>query len=196
MAEIRARHNYAAQNVDELSFKKRDVLILKDKKGNKGWWLAKNVEGKEGLVPSNYFDAPVTTTQDDAFDAKVSWSQTVPQLVSKKESAPAPAAKELQPVDSFGLDEWAKEMEALLLSTPSTRVTAAKVEEKKVVEKIAVEEKKVEKKQQEEERKQPEEKKEGCKSEKVEERKAEPSKPGKKTVILFFIAIDIHSRSE
>jgi hypothetical protein len=39
----------------QLSFKKKDVLTLVDKMGNKGWWKAKAPNGKEGLVPGPSF---------------------------------------------------------------------------------------------------------------------------------------------
>ena len=76
MASIRARHNYNSVHTDEvsraggvsgptmthrplphpqLSFKKKDVLTLVDKMGNKGWWKARAPSGKEGLVPGASF---------------------------------------------------------------------------------------------------------------------------------------------
>jgi hypothetical protein len=97
--------------------------------------MAKNVMGSQGLVPSNYFDPPAQTAADDSadFDAKVSWSQTLPQVSKPKSVVAAAPAQEKkvaekpaaataavsQSVDSFGLDAWAKEMEALLLSVPA-----------------------------------------------------------------------------
>ncbi len=185
--------------------------IVYGQKGNKGWWLAKDVQGREGLVPSNYFDPPVSAASEDAaFDAKVSWSQTLPQI-RKSSGTPGAASSGSNnnnsnnnnncssnnnnnnnsnnnkhgAVDSFGLDEWAKEMEQLLLSTPAPlgerRNDVKKTEPQKKVEDKKVEEKKVEEKKVEDKRNE-EKKVEDKRNEekKAEEKKAEEKKAEEK----------------
>ncbi len=108
-----------------------------------------------GTRPANYFDPPEVSKEDsDAFDAKVSWSQTaIPTLVAAAKSSPSNAAPAATaPIntaaavlpaassepDAFGLDAWAKEMEALLLSTPtggSKKTDRAKAADNKPVQK-------------------------------------------------------------
>ena len=47
-------YNYAAQNVDELSFDKNVILILIDK-NEPEWWMGRNLStSQEGLFPVNY----------------------------------------------------------------------------------------------------------------------------------------------
>lgn len=121
------------------------------------------MQGKEGLVPSNYFDAPVVEKKelDADFDAKVSWSQTLPQVTPKAQTQstappdrpakavekekPAAAAASSHSVDSFGLDAWAKEMEMLLLSVPGPNERKTQVEPKTVEAKIDVKKEEVKK---------------------------------------------------
>ncbi|KAI8140557.1 hypothetical protein BJV82DRAFT_221787 [Fennellomyces sp. T-0311] len=53
--EARALHGYHANAEDpnELSFDKDEVLEIIDKRGN--WWQARKKDGTVGIVPSNYF---------------------------------------------------------------------------------------------------------------------------------------------
>ncbi|KAI8364925.1 hypothetical protein BD560DRAFT_448328 [Blakeslea trispora] len=50
-----ALHNYqaSAEDPNELSFSKNEVLEILDKRGN--WWQARKQDGTTGIVPSNYF---------------------------------------------------------------------------------------------------------------------------------------------
>lgn len=54
---FKANYNYTAKKVDELSFKKGDVLKLirddKNSEKNKGWFVC-SLNGKSGLVPHNF----------------------------------------------------------------------------------------------------------------------------------------------
>lgn len=50
----RAQYNYTAAIEEELSFRKKDVLLILHKQAD-GWWFAENINsGDSGLVPSNY----------------------------------------------------------------------------------------------------------------------------------------------
>lgn len=50
----KAQYNYSAAIEEELSFKKRDILLVLHKQSD-GWWFAENLNsGDSGLVPSNY----------------------------------------------------------------------------------------------------------------------------------------------
>ncbi|KAI9498554.1 hypothetical protein BDB00DRAFT_798464 [Zychaea mexicana] len=55
--EAKALHAYRANAEDpnELSFEKNEILEIIDKRGN--WWQAKKKDGSLGIVPSNYFAA-------------------------------------------------------------------------------------------------------------------------------------------
>lgn len=47
------KFNYEAQNDDELSFKKGDIMMITSKEGD--WWYAHFLDSaQEGLIPSNY----------------------------------------------------------------------------------------------------------------------------------------------
>ncbi|CAO3608751.1 unnamed protein product [Mucor hiemalis] len=50
-----ALHDYqgSAEDPNELSFEKDEVLDILDKRGN--WWQARKSDGTTGIVPSNYF---------------------------------------------------------------------------------------------------------------------------------------------
>ncbi|XP_057637651.1 nephrocystin-1 isoform X1 [Chionomys nivalis] len=47
--------DFAAQQAGDLTFKKGDILHIIDKKPD-GWWLAKDAEGNEGLIPRTYLE--------------------------------------------------------------------------------------------------------------------------------------------
>lgn len=47
--------DFAAQQTGDLTFKKGDVLHIIEKKPD-GWWLAKDAEGVEGLIPRTYLE--------------------------------------------------------------------------------------------------------------------------------------------
>lgn len=50
----KAHYNYTAAIEEELSFKKKDILLILHKQSD-GWWFAENINsGDSGLVPSNY----------------------------------------------------------------------------------------------------------------------------------------------
>ena len=53
----RARYNNVAEAVDELSFKKGDIVTVlrKDHNNQVDWWLCE-LRGKRGMVPANYFE--------------------------------------------------------------------------------------------------------------------------------------------
>ena len=47
------KFNYQAQNDDELSFTKGDIMSITSKDGD--WWYARLIDSsQEGLIPSNY----------------------------------------------------------------------------------------------------------------------------------------------
>ncbi|GAA5805975.1 hypothetical protein HPULCUR_011502 [Helicostylum pulchrum] len=52
---VQALHSYnaSAQDPNELSFEKGEVLEIVDRKGN--WWQARKHNGATGIIPSNYF---------------------------------------------------------------------------------------------------------------------------------------------
>ncbi|XP_028610447.1 nephrocystin-1 isoform X2 [Grammomys surdaster] len=47
--------DFAAQQAGDLTFKKGDILHIIEKKPD-GWWLAKDAEGAEGLIPRTYLE--------------------------------------------------------------------------------------------------------------------------------------------
>ena len=48
-----SKFNYQAQNVDELSFTKGEIMSITSKDGN--WWYAHLIDsGQEGFIPSNF----------------------------------------------------------------------------------------------------------------------------------------------
>ncbi|CEP14448.1 hypothetical protein [Parasitella parasitica] len=53
--KVQALHAYnaSAQDPNELSFEKGEVLEIVDRKGN--WWHARKNNGAIGIIPSNYF---------------------------------------------------------------------------------------------------------------------------------------------
>lgn len=54
IAHCKAQYNYTAAIEEELSFRKRDIILVLHKQPD-GWWFAENLNsGDSGLVPSNY----------------------------------------------------------------------------------------------------------------------------------------------
>ncbi|XP_006899006.1 PREDICTED: nephrocystin-1 [Elephantulus edwardii] len=47
--------DFTAQQVGDLTFKKGEILLIIKKKPD-GWWIAKNSQGKRGLVPRTYLE--------------------------------------------------------------------------------------------------------------------------------------------
>ncbi|KAI9306291.1 hypothetical protein BJ944DRAFT_276892 [Cunninghamella echinulata] len=63
-----AHHDYEAQQDDELSLKKGDIIQVTDS-SNTDWWVGKNQDGKTGVFPSNFVEAneePVKDNKDEA----------------------------------------------------------------------------------------------------------------------------------
>ncbi len=83
-----AKYAYSAVRPDELSFAKKQVLTLLDKKDDKGWWLAKTESGDQGLVPSTYI-VPLAVAPAPKVTVAV---------------APAAAAEPAAEEESFGSD--------------------------------------------------------------------------------------------
>lgn len=52
--KVVAKYAYVAKRDDELSFAKKESLVVLDRQEDKGWWLAENAKGCRGLVPSTY----------------------------------------------------------------------------------------------------------------------------------------------
>lgn len=56
IAHCKALYSYQAQLEEELSFKKRDILLVLHKQKD-GWWFAESLNSKDsGLVPCNYLE--------------------------------------------------------------------------------------------------------------------------------------------
>ncbi|TID25536.1 hypothetical protein CANINC_002926 [Pichia inconspicua] len=56
IAHCKALYSYQAQIEEELSFKKRDILLVLHKQKD-GWWFAENLSSNDsGLVPCNYLE--------------------------------------------------------------------------------------------------------------------------------------------
>lgn len=54
VAKARALYNYEAMRKDDLSFKEADIIYVVNKRPS-GWWLGE-LNGKVGLIPSNYVE--------------------------------------------------------------------------------------------------------------------------------------------
>ncbi|XP_012875208.1 PREDICTED: nephrocystin-1 [Dipodomys ordii] len=53
--EYIALGDFTAQQVGDLTFKKGEILLIIEKKPD-GWWIAKNAQGNEGLIPRTYLE--------------------------------------------------------------------------------------------------------------------------------------------
>ena len=53
--EAIAKHDFYATADDELSFRKHSILKILNKENDMNWYLAE-LDGHEGLVPSNYIE--------------------------------------------------------------------------------------------------------------------------------------------
>lgn len=53
VVKAKASYSYNAASAKELSFKKGEILIIRDE-DDSGWWYAENAEKKLGFVPANY----------------------------------------------------------------------------------------------------------------------------------------------
>ncbi|CAG9790661.1 unnamed protein product [Diatraea saccharalis] len=51
--KVIALYPYAAQNADELSFEKDDIIAVTDRSQDPAWWQGE-LRGMTGLFPSNY----------------------------------------------------------------------------------------------------------------------------------------------
>ena len=97
--QVVAKYPYTAKRADELSFQKREVLTLVDKRDDKGWWLARSEAGEQGLVPSTYVvPVPVPVAAPAAVAAPAPVAAAAPVV------AAAPVAAE-EPKEEFG-SEW------------------------------------------------------------------------------------------
>ncbi|XP_048208274.1 nephrocystin-1 isoform X2 [Perognathus longimembris pacificus] len=47
--------DFTAQQAGDLTFKKGEILLIIEKKPD-GWWIAKNAQGNEGLIPRTYLE--------------------------------------------------------------------------------------------------------------------------------------------
>ncbi|KAM8931272.1 nephrocystin-1 isoform 3-T3 [Lycaon pictus] len=47
--------DFTAQQAGDLTFKKREILLIIEKKPD-GWWIAKNAKGNKGLIPRTYVE--------------------------------------------------------------------------------------------------------------------------------------------
>ena len=89
--KVVAKYAYGAKRSDELSFQKKELLVVVDKKDDKGWWLAENGAGERGLVPSNYLLAlPVEKASSEEPGAP---EKTVSSSTEKTVSPSADAEK-------------------------------------------------------------------------------------------------------
>ncbi|TMW46026.1 hypothetical protein DOY81_008896, partial [Sarcophaga bullata] len=53
--EAIAKHDFSATADDELSFRKNQILKILNMEDDSNWYRAE-LDGKEGLIPSNYIE--------------------------------------------------------------------------------------------------------------------------------------------
>ncbi|CAF2395780.1 unnamed protein product [Rotaria sp. Silwood2] len=58
---VNALYAFKAQNTDELSFAKNDIIIITQAPNDGGWWEG-TLDGKTGWFPSNYVEQIVQKT--------------------------------------------------------------------------------------------------------------------------------------
>jgi len=63
VAQVSALYNYVAMRKDDLSFKEGDIIFVVNKRPS-GWWLGE-LNGKVGLLPSNYVKEVLVETRKD-----------------------------------------------------------------------------------------------------------------------------------
>ncbi|CAO3633978.1 unnamed protein product [Cunninghamella echinulata] len=65
-----AHHDYEAQQDDELSLKKGDIIQVTDS-SNTDWWVGKNQDGKTGVFPSNFVEANEEAVKENKDEATI-----------------------------------------------------------------------------------------------------------------------------
>ena len=58
--------SFSQKKLDELSFKKGDLMVVLRKEGN--WWNAEHGDGRKGYIPSNYVEAVSIAVQGPGRD--------------------------------------------------------------------------------------------------------------------------------
>ncbi|KAF6034373.1 CSK [Bugula neritina] len=52
--EVIALYNFEANSADDLTFRRRDILVIVRPTRDPNWYRAKRSDGKEGMIPANY----------------------------------------------------------------------------------------------------------------------------------------------
>ncbi|XP_067932204.1 tyrosine-protein kinase CSK-like isoform X2 [Watersipora subatra] len=52
--EVMALYNFDPNSPEDLPFRRRDILIIVKATRDPNWYIAKKVDGKEGMIPANY----------------------------------------------------------------------------------------------------------------------------------------------
>ncbi|KAL5288648.1 sem-5 family protein [Megaselia abdita] len=80
--EATAKHDFAATAEDELSFRKLQILKILNMEDDMNWYRAE-LDGKEGLIPSNYIDMK----SHDWYYGKITRADAEKVLLNKHEGA-------------------------------------------------------------------------------------------------------------
>jgi growth factor receptor-bound protein 2 len=86
--EAVAKHDFNATADDELSFRKQQVLKILNMEDDMNWYRAE-LDGKEGLIPSNYIEMKnhdwyygrITRGESAVNLARAQWPRLLTQLV-------------------------------------------------------------------------------------------------------------------
>lgn len=55
LIKVKAKYNFPGNDPEDLPFRKNDILTIL-KKEEEQWWLARDSQGKEGMIPANYVE--------------------------------------------------------------------------------------------------------------------------------------------
>lgn len=60
LVKVKAKYNFPGNDPEDLPFRKNDTLTILKKEEDQ-WWLARDSQGKEGMIPANYVEVVRST---------------------------------------------------------------------------------------------------------------------------------------
>eukprot|EP00111_Clytia_hemisphaerica_P002042 TCONS_00005760-protein len=78
--KVKAKYNFPGNDPEDLPFRKNDNLTILKKEEDQ-WWLARDSQGKEGMIPANYVEVVRTTSTVNTM-SNSSTSTRVPSITT------------------------------------------------------------------------------------------------------------------
>ncbi|XP_041466481.1 crk-like protein isoform X1 [Lytechinus variegatus] len=98
LERFRVKYNFPGNDPEDLPARKNDILTLL-KREEQQWFMMRNVEGKEGMFPSNYLESSPVEPQPGSGQEGLytpPQDETLPELPTKLYTSVIPYAKAIQ----------------------------------------------------------------------------------------------------